>query len=97
MTTNRASCPSHDVADPIIRAECFHPVGQMHFASSGVHLALFNCTYCGSTLTVELPGHRNDEDWDDLTPVVNVSDLRCRRDNEPVQNRPGFVARAVAR
>jgi hypothetical protein len=78
--------------DPIVRAETCYFVGNQIIESIGCRLALYNCAACGSTISVPLPGHVDDDDWNDATPVVSVSDLSCRRDlAEDVTARPGYV------
>jgi hypothetical protein len=50
----------HDRARRDSQWPALAPVGEMHDARLGVHLALANCRNCGTTLSKPLPGHKED-------------------------------------
>lgn len=97
--TNRCQ---HDEAkaDPIVRAETCFFVGNQIIESVGCYLALFNCQFCGTTISVPLPGHVDFDDeetdeWEPPTVVRYEQTPACPR-REPVAERDGFVAAEVA-
>lgn len=58
---NSGACRHADLPDPVILATHFYPIGEMHFADLGVHLALHNCASCKSTVALPLAGHVSDD------------------------------------
>ena len=95
VTTSRCN-HSEAKLDPIVRAETCYPIGEQHIAEVGCHLALFNCAACQSTIAIPLPGHVEEDDWNDATPVCDVTTPRCLRETEAVESRVGFVPAEAA-
>ena len=71
-----------------------HGGAEMHDAELGIHLSTRNCAACDTTLSRALPGHVEDDDWSETTPVVDVSaplpQYALDRQDE-VSGRVGFV------
>ncbi len=94
-----ATCSAASHAAAKASAELFATlirVGEQHIPELGVHLELRNCPVCSSTLARPLPGHVEEDEWDEPTPVCDVTTPACPAPREPVEERAGYVPAVAA-